>query len=116
MLSIYDYVVIIAYFILMVVIGFVFKKFNKTTSDYFRSGGSMMWQLVGATTFMSFISAVTYTGAAGKAYDAGTFVFVVYFANGLGFLISSLYFSFRFRQTRVITAIEVVRDRFGKSK
>jgi solute:Na+ symporter, SSS family len=98
---------------LMIVIGFVFKKFNKNTSDYFRSGGSMLWQLVGATTFMSFISAVTYTGAAGKAYETGTFVFVVYFANGLGFLISYLYFSYRFRQTRVITAIEVVRDRFG---
>ncbi len=114
MLSIYDHIVIATYFILMVVIGFVFKKFNKNTSDYFRSGGSMLWPLVGATTFMSFISAVTYTGAAGKAYEAGTFVFVVYFANGLGFLISSLYFSYRFRQTRVVTAIEIVRDRFGK--
>ncbi len=114
MLSIFDYIVIGAYFLLMIVIGLVFKKFNKNTSDYFRSGGSMLWQLVGATTFMSFISAVTYTGAAGKAYTAGTFVFVVYFANGLGFLMSHFYFSYRFRQTRAITAIEVVRDRFGK--
>lgn len=114
MLSIFDHIVIAAYFALMLIIGFVFKKFNKNTSDYFRSGGSMLWQLVGATTFMSFISAVTYTGAAGKAYETGTFVFVVYFANGLGFLISYLYFSYRFRQTRVVTAIEVVRDRFGK--
>lgn len=72
MLSIFDYIVIVAYFLLMIVIGLVFKKFNKNTSDYFRSGGSMLWQLVGATTFMSFISAVTYTGAAGKAYTAGT--------------------------------------------
>ncbi|MFK7971245.1 MAG: transporter [Bacteroidia bacterium] len=114
MLSIYDHIVIAGYFLLMIIIGFVFKKFNKNTSDYFRSGGSMMWQLVGATTFMSFISAVTYTGAAGKAYETGTFIFVVYFANGLAFFMSFLYFSYRFRQTRVITAIEVVRDRFGK--
>ena len=114
MLSIFDYIVIAAYFLLMIAIGLVFKKFNKNTSDYFRSGGNMLWQLVGATTFMSFISAVTYTGAAGKAYTAGTFVFIGYFANGLGFLISHLYFSYRFRQTRAITAIEVVRDRFGR--
>jgi len=114
MLSFYDHAVIVTYFILMMVIGFVFKKFNKSTSDYFRSGGSMLWWLVGATTFMSFISAVTYTGAAGKAYETGTFIFVVYFANGLGFFVSWLYFSKRFRQTRVVTAIEVVRDRFGK--
>jgi len=74
----------------------------------------MLWWLVGATTFMSFISAVTYTGAAGKAYETGTFVFVVYIGNGVGFFISYLYFSKRFRQTRVVTAIEVVRERFGK--
>ncbi|MDB2673145.1 hypothetical protein N9Y86_04525 [Flavobacteriaceae bacterium] len=114
MLSFYDNIVIVAYFILMLVVGVVFKRMNKNTSDYFRGGGSMLWWLVGATTFMSFISAVTYTGAAGKAYETGTFVFVVYIANGVGFFISYLYFSKRFRQTRVVTAIEVVRERFGK--
>ncbi|MEN8813146.1 MAG: hypothetical protein ABF277_07565, partial [Candidatus Arcticimaribacter sp.] len=73
MISNYDYLVVTAYFILMIVVGIVFKKMNKNTSDYFRGGGSMLWWLVGATTFMSFISAVTYTGAAGKAYETGTF-------------------------------------------
>lgn len=115
MISNYDYLVVIAYFILMIAVGVVFKRMNKNTSDYFRGGGSMLWWLVGATTFMSFISAVTYTGAAGKAYETGTFVFVVYMANGVGFFISFLYFSKRFRQTRVVTAIEVVRERFGKA-
>jgi len=114
MLSNYDYLVIITYFILMIAVGMAFKRFNKNTSDYFRGGGSMLWWLVGATTFISFVSAVTYTGAAGKAYETGTFVFVVYFANGLGFFISYLYFSERFRQSRAVTAIEVVRERFGK--
>jgi len=114
MISNYDYLVVIAYFILMIAVGVVFKRMNKNTSDYFRGGGSMLWWLVGATTFMSFISAVTYTGAAGKAYETGTFVFVVYMANGVGFFISFLYFSKRFRQTRVVTAIEVVRERFGR--
>jgi len=115
MLSFYDNMVIVAYFLLMIIVGMVFKRMNKNTSDYFRGGGSMLWWLVGATTFMSFISAVTYTGAAGKAYETGTFVFIVYMANGVGFFISFLYFSKRFRQTRVVTAIEVVRERFGKA-
>lgn len=114
MLSIYDNLVIVLYFVLMIVIGIIFRRFNHSTSDYFRSGGSMMWQLVGATTFVSFISAVTYTGAAGKAYETGTFAFTVYFANGVGFFLSYLYFSYRFRQTRAVTAIEIVRERFGK--
>lgn len=115
MISFYDNMVIVAYFILMITVGVVFKRMNKNTSDYFRGGGSMLWWLVGATTFMSFISAVTYTGASGKAYETGTFVFVVYMANGVAFFISFLYFSKRFRQTRVVTAIEVVRERFGNA-
>lgn len=115
MLTIYDnIIIIITYFMLMIGVGLAFKKFNKNTSDYFRGGGSMLWWLVGATTFISFVSAVTYTGAAGKAYESGTFVFVVYFANGVGFFISYLYFSERFRQSRAVTAIEVVRERFGR--
>lgn len=114
MLTIYDTIVIITYFLLMIGVGMAFKKFNKNTSDYFRGGGSMLWWLVGATTFISFISAVTYTGAAGKAYETGTFVMVAYIGNAIGFLVSFLYFSARFRQTRVVTAIEVVRERFGK--
>ena len=113
MITFYDNLVIVSYFILMILIGVYFKRLNKNTSDYFRGGGSMLWWLVGPATFMSFISAVTYTGAAGKAYLTGTLIMVVYFANGLNFFISYLYFSERFRQSRVVTAIELVRLRFG---
>ena len=113
-LSIYDYGVIAFYFLISLSIGFVFQRFNKDTSDYFRGGGSIVWQVIGSTSFMSFISAFTYTGAAGKAYQTGTLVMVLYFANGVGFLINGLYFAKRYRQSRLVTAMEMVRDRFGK--
>lgn len=113
-LSIYDYGVIAFYFLISLSIGFVFRQFVKNTSDYFRGGGSIVWQVIGSTSFMSFISAFTYTGAAGKAYETGTLVMVLYFANGLGFVLNGLYFARRYRQTRLVTAMEVVRERFGK--
>ncbi len=113
-LSIYDYGVIAFYFLVSLSVGFVFQRFNKDTSDYFRGGGSIVWQVIGSTSFMSFISAFTYTGAAGKAYGTGTLVMVLYFANGVGFLFNALYFARRYRQTRLVTAMEIVRDRFGR--
>lgn len=113
-LSVYDYGVIAFYFLISLSVGFVFQRFNKDTSDYFRGGGSIVWQVIGATSFMSFISAFTYTGAAGKAYQTGTLVMVLYFANGIGFLVNGLYFAKRYRQSRLVTAMEIVRDRFGK--
>lgn len=113
-LSIYDYGVIAFYFLISLSIGFVFQRFIKDTSDYFRGGGSIVWQVIGSTSFMSFISAFTYTGAAGKAYETGTLVMVLYFANGIGFLVNGLYFARRYRQSRLVTAMEVVRERFGR--
>jgi Na+/proline symporter len=113
MLSTYDYAVLIFYFILMLAIGFVFRGINRNSSDYFRGSGSLLWWIVGASAFMQQISAFTFTGAAGKAYADGTIVTVVFFANALGYLVNYLWTAQRFRQMRLITPIEAVRERFG---
>ena len=41
MLSVYDYVVIAFYFVFVMSLGFVFKRFNKVTKDYFAGGQRM---------------------------------------------------------------------------
>src|SRR2546421_4080499 len=71
MLSIADYAVLAFYFVFMMSMGWVFKRFIKNTSDYFRSGGEMLWWIVGAGAFMTNFSAVSFTGMAGKAYPGG---------------------------------------------
>ncbi|GLS90173.1 transporter [Psychromonas marina] len=109
-----DMVVVGVYFIFMIAIGVIFKRFAGTsTSDYFRGGGKMLWWMVGSTAFMTQFSAWTFTGAAGKAFTDGFPIMVVFMANAFGFLLSWLYFSYRFRQMRVVTPIEGVRRRFG---
>lgn len=49
----YDYAVIVFYFIFMLGMGWLVSRFVKTTSDYFRGGGQMVWWLVGASAFMT---------------------------------------------------------------
>ncbi|MFS1440288.1 hypothetical protein BCU55_020295, partial [Shewanella sp. 10N.286.48.A6] len=56
---------------------------------------------------------VLFTGAAGKAFTDGFPIMVIFMANAFGFLLSWLFFSYRFRQMRVVTPIEGVRRRFG---
>lgn len=110
----YDYAVIAAYFCLIVGIGFTFKNMaKKSTSDYFRGGGRMLWWMVGSTAFMSQFSAWTFTGAAGKAYTDGFAVSLVFFANTFSYFCGWAYFSYRFRQMRVDTPTEGIRRRFG---
>lgn len=109
-----DILVLLVYFMFLVTIGVVFKRFNSNTSDYFRGGGNMLWWLVGSTAFMTQFSAWTFTGAASKAYNDGFAIVFLFLANAAGYLLNYLYFAPRFRQLRVVTAAESLRMRFGK--
>lgn len=106
--------VIGVYFLFLIAIGWMFRKFTASTKDYFQGGGNMLWWMVGATAFMTQFSAWTFTGAAGKAYSDGFSVAFIFLANAFGYLMNYLYFAPKFRQLRVVTVIEAVRMRFGK--
>ena len=110
----YDYLVIAGYFALILGIGFAFKNMAaKSTSDYFRGGGRMLWWMVGSTAFMMQFSAWTFTGAAGKAFTDGFAVSLVFFANAFSYFCGWAYFAHRFRQMRVDTPTEAIGRRFG---
>ena len=111
---VYEYMVISAYFLLIIGIGFTFRNMaKKSTSDYFRGGGRMLWWMVGSTAFMMQFSAWTFTGAAGKAFTDGFAVCLVFIANTFSYFCGWLYFAHRFRQTRVDTPTEAIKGRFG---
>ena len=111
----YEYAVISGYFLLIIAIGFTFKKMAaQSTSDYFRGGGRMLWWMVGSTAFMMQFSAWTFTGAAGKAFTDGFAVCLVFIANTFAYFCGWLYFAKRFRQMRVDTPTEAIKGRFGR--
>lgn len=110
----YNYLVIGLYFILILTIGVVFARMaSKSTSDYFRGGGRMLWWMVGSTAFMAQFSAVTFTGAAGKAFADGFAISLVYIGNTFAYFCAWAYFAHRFRQMRVDTPTEGIKRRFG---
>ena len=110
-----EFTVIGIYLLFLLGIGFVFRKFNSNVSDYFRNGCRGTWWLVGTSSFMMGISAYTFTGAAGVAYEAGWSIMILYMANVLGLLVNYLWFAVRFRQMRATTSPEVIRRRFNQS-
>ncbi|QWX84882.1 transporter [Cellulophaga sp. HaHaR_3_176] len=110
----YDYLVIGIYFILILAIGVVFSRMaSNSTSDYFRGGGRMLWWMVGSSAFMAQFSAVTFTGAAGKAFTDGFAISAVYIGNTFAYFCGWAFFAHRYRQMRVDTPTEGIKRRFG---
>lgn len=112
-LSPVDYLVIAFYLGFLVAIGFVFRRFNRDISDYFRGGGSMLWWMSGSSAMMSAISAWSFTGAAGSVYETGTLVAAIYWSNAINLVFVYYFTSVRFRRMRVVTYAEAVRRRYG---
>jgi Na+/proline symporter len=113
MISKYDYIIIGFYLVFMLVIGLVFRRMSKDTSDYFRAGGAMPWWLTGTSAWIFSFSAWTFTGAAGKVYESGPLVLVVFYATVLALCAALAVTCLRFRRMRVITWMEAVRLRYG---
>lgn len=114
MLSSYDYVMILFYFVFTASLGMIFKRFCLGSKDFFAGGLKMNWWLLGASSFISNFSAWTFTGAAGMAYSFGVIFFAIYIIDILGFIIAIIWFAPRFRRLRLITAMDSVRLRFGR--
>ncbi len=114
MVTAYDYGIIAFYLLFMLGIGIVFRRMSKNTSDYFRAGGAMPWWLTGASAWIFSFSAWTFTGAAGKVYEAGTLVLVVFYSTVPALAVAIAVTCLRFRRMRVITWMEAVRLRYGR--
>lgn len=113
MITTFDYIIIGVYLVFMLAIGLGFRKMSKNTSDYFRAGGAMPWWLTGASAWIFSFSAWTFTGAAGKVYETGTLVLLVFYATIVALIFAMKWTCVRFRRMRVITWMEAVRIRFG---
>jgi SSS family transporter len=106
--------IIAAYLLLLVAVGFVFRRFNKDTSDYFRAGCRGTWWLIGMSAFMASFSAWTFTGAAGVAFEVGWSVLWIFAAGVLGTLLQFLFLAPWYRQIRAVTFPEVLSLRFDE--
>ena len=110
-----DLVIVGVYMCVLVVIGMVFGKLVKSGSDYFKAGAKGSWWMVGASMFMSGISAWTFVGNASGIFRAGWSPLAIYFANVFGFVLAAFFLGRWYRQMRVVTYAETIKERFGKS-
>ncbi|MEN6386896.1 MAG: hypothetical protein ABFD79_17080 [Phycisphaerales bacterium] len=112
--SIIDYIVMSAYLTMLVSIGFIMKKLCSDVKDYFIGGNRVSWQLAGASCFMGSFSAWTFTGAAGFAYKYGILIMLLFLFNSISFIFTGFFIAAKCRQTRKVTYLQIIYDRFGR--
>ncbi|WP_242694263.1 sodium:solute symporter family protein [Proteiniclasticum aestuarii] len=71
----FDYVMVGAFFIVMLIIGFKSKKSVHDSNDFFVAGGRVPWWLSGISHHVSGYSGVVFVGYAGIAYTHGISIY-----------------------------------------
>jgi Na+/proline symporter len=108
-----DYTILGAYLLFLLALGPIFNRFNRSASDYFRAGGAMVWWIAGTAVVMGGFSAWSFTGGAARVYETGLFFLVLFVCNVVAMGFTYFFLAARFRQMRVVTAVEAIRKRFG---
>ncbi len=110
-----NYVVLFTYLSFMVGVGISFAGKQKTLEDYFLAGRNMPWAVVGISMFVSVLSAVSYVGVPGVAYEDNIALLVEVFVSPVCVPILIFVFYPFYRILNVTTSYEYVLQRFGKS-
>ncbi|HEY9188007.1 MAG TPA: hypothetical protein VIR55_08895 [Ignavibacteria bacterium] len=113
--SIVDYVVLGAYFLILIGIGIYFSKMMKGGKDYFSGGNKIPWWVSGISLYMASFSAWSFTGAAGFVYFTGWFGILYFVTWPIGFFFGSQITAARWRRSRVISVVEYTRTRYNKT-
>jgi len=109
-----DITIIIAYFLLVLGIGFVVSRRTKTGEDLFLGGRSFGWGLVGLSLFASNISSSTIIGLSGAAYSTGIVNSVYEWMSGLPLIVAALIFVPLYLKNRITTIPEFLAKRFDR--
>lgn len=83
-----DYIVLVAYFFMLVVIGFIGYTKVKSSADFYTAGGKLPWWLSGVSHHVSGYSGAVFVAYAGVAYTHGLTLYIWW---SLGIAISMIF-------------------------
>ena len=80
-MSALDYAAVLAFLVVMVIIGPYSKKSVKSSEDFYVGGGKIPWWLSGISHHVTGYSGVVFVGYAGIAYATGTAIYFWWAVN-----------------------------------
>ncbi|MFC1539810.1 hypothetical protein ACFL6H_10335, partial [Candidatus Latescibacterota bacterium] len=112
-LHILDYIVILAYFAIIVSIGVFFSRFIKQAKDYFAAGAAVPWWLAGISLWMASFSALTFVVYSQLAFKYGFLAITLCWVVAPAMILAYLFFASRWRRARVMTPLGFMEQRYN---
>ncbi|WP_136799507.1 sodium:solute symporter family protein [Desulfosediminicola ganghwensis] len=112
----FDYLILLLYFCLLLVIGYFANKKQKNTDDYYVGGRNVGTLSLGALWMSSWVGGACILGTAEKSYEMGISSLWYSIAMFIGFIVFSLTFAGRVKEMgdkfRHITYPDLIEERY----
>lgn len=108
-----DYLVIIAYFLLIIFIGSYFKRYIKKAKDYFAAGNVMPWWLAGTSFFMASFSTLLFVIYSEISYKYGVVGIIISWIGPICILLGGYFTAHLWRRARVVTPLGFMERRYS---
>ena len=110
-----DYLVILAYFAVVVSVGLYFARYIRQSKDYFAAGNIMPWWLAGTSFYKASFSALLFVIYNEIAYKYGIVAIVILWVSPLCVLLGGYFTAHLWRRARVITPLGFMERRYSKT-
>lgn len=110
-----NYVVLIAYLVILIFIGILVSKKQKSTSDYFKAGGRVPWWAAGISVFGTQLSAITFMAIPAKTFATDWTLFILLMTIIMVAPVIIYLFLPFFRRLNLTTAYEYLELRFNSA-
>jgi SSS family solute:Na+ symporter len=108
-----DYLVVLAYFAVVVTVGLTFARYIRQSKDYFAAGNIMPWWLAGTSFYKASFSALLFVIYNEIAYKYGVVAIVILWVSPLCIVLGGLLTARRWRRARVVTPLGFMERRYN---
>jgi len=110
-----DYLVLLAYFVVIITVGLSFGRFIRRSKDYFAAGNVMPWWLAGTSFYKASFSALLFVIYNEIAYKYGIVAIIIMWISPLAVLVGGAFTAFKWRRARVVTPLGFMERRYNKT-
>lgn len=112
-LPLFDLLIIAAYLIAMVWVGYYFSRKNRNAEQFTKASGKIPGWAVGLSIYATFLSSNTFLGVPGKAFGGNWNAFVFSLSMPFAAFFASRFFVPFYRRTGEVSAYTHLEHRFG---